>query len=76
MSANKKICRANFVRGFWNGLAAPVNLFAEPRRVTPVKIKIKKLHRSITSPTEAMYSDWSQVGADLYAACKKQKQAT
>jgi hypothetical protein len=74
--SNSKENRAAFVRGFWSGLAGPVSLFAEPRRVQPVKIEIKKLHRSIANPVEAMHSDWSQVGADLYAAIKKQKQAT
>lgn len=76
MSDDRKERRAAFVRGFWSGLAGPVSLFAEPRHVEPAKIEIKKLHRSIANPTEAMHSDWAQVGADLYAAIKKQKQAT
>jgi len=75
MSADKKQRRAALMRGFWSGLAGPANLFAEPRRVVPVKVEIKKLHRSITNPVDAARSDWMQVGADIYGAIKKQKQA-
>ncbi|CAB3719837.1 hypothetical protein LMG22037_04667 [Paraburkholderia phenoliruptrix] len=57
----------NFLRGFLSGLAGPVSLFSEPRRVQPVKIEIKKLHRSIADPVEAMRADWQQVGDDLRA---------
>jgi hypothetical protein len=76
MSDDTKGRRAAFMRGLWNGLAGPVSLFAEPRRIEPATIEIKKLHRSIANPAEAMRADWAQVGADLYAAFKKQKQAT
>ena len=76
MSDEKKDRRAAFMRGFWSGLAGPAALFAEPRRVVPAKVEIKKLHRSIADPVEAMRSDWMHVGTDFYAAIKKQKQAT
>jgi len=76
MSDERNDRRAAFMRGLWSGLAAPVCLFAEPRRIEPAKIEIKKLHRSIANPVEAMGADWSQVGSDLYAAFKNQKQAT
>lgn len=29
---------------------------------------MRKLHRRIDDPTEAMRSDWQQVGADIHAA--------
>lgn len=73
MSDARKERRAAFVRGFWSGLAGPVSLFAEPRRVEPVKIEIKKLHRSIANPVEAMRSDWMQVGADIDGAIQGYK---
>jgi hypothetical protein len=76
MSDERRNRRAAFMRGFWSGLAGPANLFAEPRRIEPAKIEIKKMHQSIADPVEAMRSDWMHVGADLYGAIKKQKQAT
>ncbi|HDR9185561.1 TPA: hypothetical protein QDB06_006212 [Burkholderia vietnamiensis] len=75
MSAEKKDRRVAFVRGFIRGLAGPATLYVEPRCPEPAKIEIKKLHRSIANPAEAMMSDWMQVGADIHAAIKKQKQA-
>jgi hypothetical protein len=77
MSAEKKERRAALVRGFWNGLAGPASLFADPVRPEPAKmVEIKKLHRSIANPVDAMRADWTQVGADIHAAIKNQKQAS
>lgn len=73
MSADSKESRVAFVRGFLSGLAGPATLFSEPRHPEPVKIRITKLHRSIANPTEAMRSDWMQVGADIDAATQKYK---
>jgi hypothetical protein len=58
----------SFLRGFLNGLSVSLNLYAEPHYIEPAKIEIKKLHRSIANPVEAMHSDWAQVGNDLRSA--------
>jgi len=75
MSANTNDRRAAFVRGFWSGLASPANLFADAVSVKPVEVRVNTLHRSIVNPADAMRADWMQVGADIHAAIKKQKQA-
>lgn len=71
MSNARKDRRAAFVRGFWSGLAGSMRLFGEPSYTEPAKIEVKKLHRSISDPDEAMRADWEQVGADLRAAFKQ-----
>jgi hypothetical protein len=71
--SDSKANRAAFVRGFLSGLAGPVTLFAEPRQIEPAKVEVKKLHRSIASPVEAMRSDWMQVGADIDGAIQGYK---